>query len=143
MKKETKVTRKHPGLTPHETVLGVLASSNLEDFNADQAIIHSAFAELKEMFPLLFHAFIFSQGNNYPYSRLLEETFFELGQSSVLRMKVELPSKGKYTISAKMKADILRNLKAQYPKKKFPQLWRELRSAGEEFASLCPAELGI
>ena len=77
-------TERTPNIAAHHIVAGVLAFMEHETFSGSLKDIHTTFSQLKEENPELFGEFVFSTGQNFPYSKLLERVLSELMHSDVI-----------------------------------------------------------
>jgi len=77
-----------------------------EEIIADPRTIHISIEKLKGDYPDLLDDFIFSRGDIYPFSRLLERVLFRLQNSGVIQMIN--PNFDKYRIPQKSKESVKR-----------------------------------
>lgn len=70
--------------TSDDVIAGVLSFLTTETIPLNTNKIHTAVFKLKEKEPKLFEDFIFTSGDCYPYSELLERTIFRLQNADLI-----------------------------------------------------------
>ena len=70
--------------SPDDIVVGMLGNMEGSCFTTDHRKIHTAMFSLREKYPLLLRQFVFTDGDVYPRSPLLERVFERLGLSRFL-----------------------------------------------------------
>jgi len=124
-------------MPPHRLVAGVLGYMKRDRFSGSAQDIHTAFAGLQREEPLLFTEFVFSSGENFPYSKALERALSELMHSDVIKAFGEInPGYLTYLIPVGQRRRIRRFLEQEYCRR--PQLLQKLRRLARVFEASCP-----
>jgi hypothetical protein len=70
--------------TPDDVIAVMLSFLDLEQIPSSYRVIHTCVNRLKEEYPELLEEFVFSHGDFYPFSRLLERVLFRLQNSGLI-----------------------------------------------------------
>jgi|Deesub1362B_J571_1020462.scaffolds.fasta_scaffold03345_3 hypothetical protein len=70
--------------TPDDVIAAMLSFLETEEIPADYEKIHSAINYLKNDYPELLGEFVFSKGDIYPFSKLLERVLFRLQNGGII-----------------------------------------------------------
>jgi hypothetical protein len=115
-------------LGPEHTIAAVLSLLDIDEFVGDPRKIHEGFFELKNKYPKLLKDFVFSSGQYYHYSDLLETVFFELQETNVIGSLN--PRYDKYVIYPTAKERIKNNILPRFDiksKKELEKISKELK----------------
>lgn len=118
-------------VTPDDIIASMLSFLDVDSFPGSARRIQMAVNELKNDYPEILTDFIFSDGDIYPFSRLLERVLFRLESGGIIGMVN--PDFERYTISDESKIAVRREI----VDKIFPREQKDtLAEMGNKFQSL-------
>ena len=82
-----------------DKLLVLISHFNKGQFRGSKKVVHETFHELKSQFPAHFSSFIFTECENYPFSKKIDDIFFRFQNYGALSMKN--PNYDIYLISSK------------------------------------------
>ncbi|MHA1196762.1 MAG: hypothetical protein ACTSRH_13790 [Promethearchaeota archaeon] len=101
-------------LTDEDKILYLIAHIKGHHFNASKEILHKTFYELKKKFPKHFENFYFTETENYPFCKKIDDIFFRFQFYNAINL--ENPNYERYIISSKNKKIIKQKMKPQFEK---------------------------
>lgn len=119
----------------------IIALAECQKFSNQREKVHLAFYKLKELYPALFSDLLFDTNWCTPYAERLEQWFADF-RMSILEQNCSISSAGNgfYFMDPMVKKGIIRDTKKEYPLRKCPNLWKNLRAAAKLFDELCAVQ---
>lgn len=119
-----------------DILAGVLSYLDIDKFSGNPERLHQTFARMRGLYPIL-RPFTFTSRDNYPFSRLLEDSFSILQRSRLIRM--ENPSYDTYLITDSARSFVQDHIIPLFG----PDEQQQLKELASIFAVECGSEIPI